>query len=469
MRTRALLGLLLLLALPRPLLAQKVARVSGNRVTLSVGASAGVAVGMTGRVQTTQMVQGKEMPLTVAKFRVVNVTATGAIAEVTAGNAGEIVEGMTARFDQKLVAAASEPAAPRPTAPRAKTAAELKAEGERLYDAKDYERAAERFRELAGRFPNDPNADYARSLAEAAGQKAAEAREKAEAERRVADGRSEADRLAMEARRLLDAGLWAQAKEKAEQALRADATNGAAASAKREAESHLGPPKELTDARTGIKWVLIPSGSFTMGCTAGDGECEGDERPAHRVTISRPFYMAETETTNGQYGRMGSANGSPDHPKVSVSWTEAEAYCRWAGGRLPTEAEWEYAARGGQEGNRYPWGNSISHDEANYDGTGGRDSWTKTSPVKSFAANGFGLYDIAGNVWEWVADWYDEGYYGRSPSTDPTGPSTGSTRVLRGGSWDSLPGWLRVSYRDRTSPDNRGVINGFRCTRDANP
>ncbi len=238
-------------------------------------------------------------------------------------------------------------------------------------------------------------------------------------------------------------------------------------------------PGRLLEA-AGFRWVRIPAGSFEMGCTAGDGECSSDERPSHRVTISRAISIAETETTVGQYEKYVSATGagrpsSPtfaqgeDHPVVNVSWNEAEAFCRWAGGRLPTEAEWEYAARGGREGNRYPLGIAISHDEANYSGTGGRDSWANTSPVKSFAANGFGLYDMAGNVWEWVGDWYDEGYYGRSPTTDPSGPSTGGRRVLRGGSWSNSPRWLRVSVRFGNSPGFRYDGDGFRCTRDANP
>ena len=245
--------------------------------------------------------------------------------------------------------------------------------------------------------------------------------------------------------------------------------------------------KELTDSRSGVRYLLVPGGSFTMGCTPGDTECASDEKPAHRVTLTRPYYVAETETTVGQYGAYARATGasrpaSPgfaqgeDHPVVNVSWSDAEAFCRFAGGRLPTEAEWENAARGGREGNKYPWGNSISHDDANYGkdqccggATGGRDQWMNTSPAKSFSANGFGLYDMAGNVWEWVGDWYDGSYYGRSPSADPTGPSAGQRRVLRGGSWDVFPRYLRVSYRYRDSPDGRSDVVGFRCARDANP
>ena len=238
--------------------------------------------------------------------------------------------------------------------------------------------------------------------------------------------------------------------------------------------------KELTDSRSGVRYLLVPGGSFTMGCTPGDTECASDEKPAHRVTLTRPYYVAETETTVGQYGAYARAVGASlppilgfpqgdDHPVVNVSWSDAEAFCRWAGGRLPSEAEWERAARGGEDRKKYPWGNAISHDDANYGGTGGRDFWEKTSPVRSFAANGYGLFDMAGNVWEWVEDWYDEGYYARPPSSDPKGAGGGDWRVLRGGSWSGSPRRLRVSGRNFGPPGGRNLNDGFRCARDANP
>ncbi len=166
----------------------------------------------------------------------------------------------------------------------------------------------------------------------------------------------------------------------------------------------------------------------------------------------------------------------PDHPIVNVTWEDAKTYCEWAGGRLPTEAEWEYAARGGQQGLKYPWGNEVSHEQANYGAdkccsglAAGRDQWEYTSPVGSFPESEFGLYDMAGNVSEWLADWYDEDYYKNAPIVDPQGPASGELRVLRGGSWVNNPEVLRTSNRFRDQPDLRVSNVGFRCAREVSP
>ncbi len=234
----------------------------------------------------------------------------------------------------------------------------------------------------------------------------------------------------------------------------------------------------LNERLTKLDWVKIPAGAFQMGCVPADIECSDNEKPRHAVTISKPFLMMITPVTVAQYRRFAQATGraaalaptfaqGDDHPVVDVIWDDAVAYCSWAGGRLPTEAEWEYAARGGKDGLKYPWGDSITHDNANFKGTGGRDQWKYTSPVGSFEANGFGLFDMAGNVWEWCADPYGEKYYASSPSVDPQGPSSGSSRVLRGGSWDFDPKSLRASFRGWVLPWGGCDSGGFRCVRPA--
>jgi sulfatase modifying factor 1 len=238
----------------------------------------------------------------------------------------------------------------------------------------------------------------------------------------------------------------------------------------------------LNERLTKLDWVMIPAGTFQMGCVPADKECSENEKPRHAITISRPFLMMITPVTVAQYRRFAKATGrvtasvpelgpafaqGDDHPVVDVVWNDAVAYCSWAGGRLPTEAEWEYAARGGKGGLKYPWGDSISHDNANFKGTGRRDRWKYTSPVGSFEANGFGLFDMVGNVWEWCADLYDENYYASSPSVDPQGPSSGSSRVMRGGSWNFDPKSLRISVRGWIVPWGGCDSGGFRCVRPA--
>ena len=240
-------------------------------------------------------------------------------------------------------------------------------------------------------------------------------------------------------------------------------------------------PKDLEIRESpidGLEYIWIPPGEFQMGAVPGDGEALEHEKPQHRGEITKGFWMARTPVTVAAYKRLVKAKGGKmppapnfnskwekgDHPIGSVTWEEAKAYCEWAGGRLPTEAEWEYAARGGKEGLKYPWGDEISHDRGNYERKKGG-----TTPVGSYEANGFGLHDVAGNVWEWCADWFEEGYYAGSPQKEPPGPSGGTVRVLRGGSWVSVAKYLRASFRFRLVPVDRYYSFGVRSVREVIP
>jgi formylglycine-generating enzyme required for sulfatase activity len=215
-----------------------------------------------------------------------------------------------------------------------------------------------------------------------------------------------------------------------------------------------------------------------MGCSDGDKECYEDERPAHKVQITKDFWMGQTEVTVEAFHRYAEIKGvrvppeqkADKYPVMSVIWDEASAYCSWAGGRLPTEAEWEYAARGGTTTVRYGDLNAIA--------------WTSTNSqhmpheVAKKLPNAYGLYDMLGNAWEWVADWYGSKYYEHSPAVDPSGPPTGDTliqkgidmpvKVIRGGAWIGFPGVARASYRYWFIPTLRVANIGFRCVLEKN-
>ena len=250
--------------------------------------------------------------------------------------------------------------------------------------------------------------------------------------------------------------------------------------------------------------VYVPAGEFDMGSSVGDS----DEQPVYAVELDG-FWIDRTEVTNAQYARFLSEKGIQeedgmtwldtgdedsliarsgdvfepkagygDHPVIEVSWYGAHAYCEWAGVRLPTEAEWEYAARG-SDGNDYPWGNEFDCSLGNFDdeitqddyvvlpGGVGCDGYDRTAAVGSFpgGASWCGALDLAGNVWEWVADWY--GDYPPGPQVNPAGPSGGRTRVVRGGSWVDDPISVRGANRSKYSPDAAYYFNGFRCVRPA--
>jgi sulfatase modifying factor 1 len=277
-----------------------------------------------------------------------------------------------------------------------------------------------------------------------------------------------------------------------------------------------------------IAQAQVPAGVFAMGDSRGDGNRLDGETPVHEVHIGA-FEIDATSVANADFARfvadtgylteaetfgysavfhlviaaephevMGPAAGTPwwrgvhgadwrhpggslsgiddlaDHPVVHVSWNDAMAYCAWAGRRLPTEAEWERASRGGLESARYPWGDELM------DGTEWRtniwqgrfpttntldDGWLTTAPVRTFSPNAYGLWQTVGNVWEWCADWFDPGYYRRSPATDPRGPENGASRVLRGGSYlchDSYCNRYRNAARSSNTPDSSMGNAGFR-------
>ncbi|MDZ8276626.1 formylglycine-generating enzyme family protein [Microbacterium aquimaris] len=278
-----------------------------------------------------------------------------------------------------------------------------------------------------------------------------------------------------------------------------------------------------------VEQVKIPSGTFAMGDSSGDRNPGDGEVPVHQVTLDA-FSIDATSVTNDDFARfidatgyateaetfgfsavfhlalaapdedvMGRASGTPwwlgvkgadwrhpggrdssidglgDHPVVHVSYNDALAYCAWAGRRLPTEAEWEYASRGGLDRAKYPWGD----DEPDTGGTWRTNIWQgvfprentlddgflTTAPVRTFSPNGFGLWQTVGNVWEWCADWWDPGYYAASPASNPLGPDRGNARVLRGGSFlchISYCNRYRNSARSQNTPDSSMGNAGFR-------
>lgn len=235
---------------------------------------------------------------------------------------------------------------------------------------------------------------------------------------------------------------------------------------------------EERSAKDHQDYVYIPSGTFKMGCVPSGPECQNDEKPQHQVEIKQSFWIGQTDVQAKAYTYYANQVGrrkmpeSPmwdrgwkkdNFPIVYVSWEDARDYCKWAGGRLPTEAEWEYAARAGAENQPYPFPDmQRSRDKANFLGKSGLDTYDDASPAKTFDPNGYNLFDMAGNVWQWVYDYYDPKYYGQSPAVDPQGPESGKEHVVRGGSYASDPKkHLRLSYRGHEAKPANHI--GFRC------
>lgn len=279
--------------------------------------------------------------------------------------------------------------------------------------------------------------------------------------------------------------------------------------------------KTMVNEKDGLRYVRIPAGSFLMGCVPGDKFCQIEEKPQHKGVITRDFWLSQTETTVGAFrkfikeagyvpssvkknqGRIylnsindwqwtngvtwetplaANQKAPDDFPVAQVSWDDAAAFCKFAGGRLPSEAEWEYAARGGINNQLYPWGNeetpmkngirqSNAPDETtarmfpgmktfqNY-----TDGFAIYAPVKSFAPNNFGLYDMAGNVWEWTNDFFGDKPFGGKTETNPIGALTGDAKIVRGGSWAYSPEQQRSSERGYFEHKNFWTASlGFRC------
>jgi len=255
------------------------------------------------------------------------------------------------------------------------------------------------------------------------------------------------------------------------------------------------PGATRTRSIDGGAMIYVPAGDFLMGSTDADKKAADDEKPQHTVYLE-PFWIDRTEVTNAQYaqfliaagghtrtcgghqcvemkegedadshivqrdGRYEAEAGFEDHPVIEVTWHGAQAYCQWAGARLPTEAEWEKAARG-VDGRMYPWGNSAPDCSKEQYG----DCSGETVPVGSrlAGASPYGALDMAGNVWEWVSDWYDASYYRTAPLRNPLGLPSGEKRVFRGGSWGYLPQFTRTTDRARNLPIYAGPNVGFRC------
>ena len=213
--------------------------------------------------------------------------------------------------------------------------------------------------------------------------------------------------------------------------------------------------QKITWEKDGREMVLIPVGSFEMEDHFNEGS--DSERPVHTVELDEFYMDVNGKMTVGQFREFVNQSGY----KYGVNWNDATAYAKWVSKRLPTEAEWEYAARGGRVGKRYPWGDdkNVAGDHANHEGIGEEG----TAPVGSFEANGYGLHDMAGNAWEWCQDYYEWDYYSKSPVNNPRGPAKGRDHVLRGGCWFSPTKELSVALRSYFDPRHSPQDYGFRC------
>ncbi len=361
-------------------------------------------------------------------------------------------------------------------------------------------------RELAAKTPGEPSVDYKAPTTDYAAIALAEENRLGAVEETKRKTRGDAARKAYSSLKTNvrdNRKLSATSKKKAYRRFLADYPEDNPHM--REVNEWIEEPEQAEDM------VYIKGGAFWMGCASKDKKCLADEKPRHEVTVD-PFWLDVHEVTVEQYSlcvrayacreprtrRPANVNWDKDvefaynglkpdrrdHPVNGVAWEDADGYCRWVGKRLPTEAEFEFALRGGKDDAVYPWGDSKTppNEFANYADEKARerfpewkDSWifpdyddgyAATAPVCGYARNEYGLCDISGNLWEWCADYYQEDCYALSPSDNPKGPSTGPCRVLRGGGWDSGPSGARASIRGGDGPGNWHVYRGFRCAKD---
>ncbi len=248
------------------------------------------------------------------------------------------------------------------------------------------------------------------------------------------------------------------------------------------------PPKQEMVGKDGAPMVYIPAGTFPMGVPKAARDGGVDERPNHDVYVDA-FYMDKYEVTNGRYLQFVTETGhrTPQHPSdpskglwkgnmmpesvtdlpvINVDWSDADTYCQWAGKRLPTEAEWEKAAKGPNDW-RFPWGDvEPTMEHANFNQVWRGEATLVQVGIYEKGKSPYGVYDVAGNVWEWVADWYDPEYYQKSPERNPQGPETGTHKSVRSSGWQGETPQVRIFTRIKSLPTDRNHSTGFRCAQD---
>lgn len=253
--------------------------------------------------------------------------------------------------------------------------------------------------------------------------------------------------------------------------------------------------KRVSEEKVLGEMVLLSGGTFWMGLSEKEvekahrlgkengvrntGQILDTEMPRHKVTV-KPYYIDKFEVTNQQFAQFVkeagykpqgdwakyNTPGRESHPAILVTWYDAHAYAKWAGKRLPTEAEWEFAARGGFENKLFPWGDDISKDQADYSAKQAFSyAQIHTMEVGSYPPNSFGIYDMSGNAGEWCFDWFGENYYSKSSEENPTGPDQGEKMVVKGGAWGTVAFYLRASSRGSFKPYSYDYRIGFRCAR----